>query len=115
MKHEAIAHVAHEANRALQLELGDPAPSPHWEEAPDWQRESAIEGVKRTLEGQAPPELHESWCEFKLKDGWVYGDVKDAEKKTHPCLVDYDELPLDQRVKDDLFFQIVWSLEYLDD
>lgn len=115
MKAESIARICHEANRALQVELGDPAVSPHWEEAPDWQRESAIEGVKKTLDGHSPSELHESWCEFKLKDGWVYGEVKDADKKTHPCLIHYDALPEEQRVKDDLFYQIVWSLEHLND
>lgn len=113
MNLQAIARVCHEANRALQIELEDPAPSPAWNDAPEWQRESAIEGVKKTLEGANSRELHESWCEFKTKDGWVYGPEKDAEKNTHPCLVDYDELPLEQRVKDDLFFQIVWSLEFL--
>lgn len=115
MKAEQIARVTHEANRALQVELGDPAVSPHWDEAPQWQRDSAIEGVKQTLEGAHAPELHESWCEFKIKDGWVYGEVKDADAKTHPCLVPYDKLPEEQRVKDDLFYQIVWSLEYMID
>jgi hypothetical protein len=35
--------------------------------------------------------------------GWVYGTAKDAEKKTHPCMVPYDKLPLAQRRKDALF------------
>ena len=32
-------------------------------------------------------QLHESWCAAKVRDGWIYGDVKDAEARTHPCLV----------------------------
>lgn len=35
---------------------------------------------------------HENWAQNKLEDGWVYGDVLDDEKKTHPCLVEYEEL-----------------------
>lgn len=115
MRIEGIARVAHEANRALQVELGDPAISPHWDEAPQWQRDSAIEGVESTLEGADPEGLHESWCDFKEKDGWVYGEVKDADKKTHPCLVSYDQLPEEQRVKDDLFRQVVLALGHLND
>jgi len=29
--------------------------------------------------------------------------VKDAKAKTHPCMVDYDQLPAEQRRKDELF------------
>jgi hypothetical protein len=45
-----------------------------------------------------------------IKDGWVYGEVKDAEKKTHPCLVPFDQLPLFQQKKDKLFCAIVDAL-----
>lgn len=65
MTPEDIARVAHEANRAVQYVTDDPAPSPAWDEAPRWQRDSAIDGVCRALNGETPEELHESWCEFK--------------------------------------------------
>ena len=110
MNTESIARVAHEANRAVQIETGDPAVSPHWDDAPQWQRDSAVEGVEKALAGATPEELHESWCEFKRNDGWVYGEVKDADAKTHPCLVPYAELPADQRVKDALFQSVVQIL-----
>ena len=48
---EQIAQVAHEANRALQAIEGDPAPSPAWKDAPDWQTKSAIDGVKAVRAG----------------------------------------------------------------
>lgn len=103
----AIARICHEANRAIQIETGDEAVSPHWDDAPAWQRESAIEGVEKAIGGATPEQLHESWCDFKRADGWVYGDVKDADAKTHPCLVPYAELPADQIVKDAVFQAIV--------
>ena len=102
-----IAHVCHEANRALQLNAHEDDISPHFTSAPAWQRESAIEGVKAALEGQTSEQLHESWCRYKIEEGWVYGDVKDAEAKTHPCLVPYAELPAEQRLKDAVFRGIV--------
>jgi hypothetical protein len=40
----ACARAAHEANRAYCLALGDETQAP-WHDAPDWQKESAIEGV----------------------------------------------------------------------
>jgi hypothetical protein len=102
-----IARVCHEANRAVQIITGDPLPSDHWDDAEDWQRESAVEGVVKAMEGYTPEQLHESWCEFKIADGWGYGEVKDAVAKTHPCLVEYSALPADQQIKDHLFEAIV--------
>lgn len=110
MRAESIAQVCHEANRALQLISNDPSPSPHWEDAPEWQRASAIEGVEKAMNNVTPEELHDSWCDFKVADGWVWGEVKDDKAKTHPCLVPYDELPYVQRVKDHVFAAIVNEL-----
>ena len=111
MNHEQIASVCHEANRAIQIATGDPKPSPHWDDAPEWQRVSAIEGVRKAVEGQGPEHLHKSWCEFKVADGWVYGPIKDENAKTHPCLVDYSDLPPEQKVKDHVFSAIVNALK----
>lgn len=37
--------------------------------------------------------VHEVWSQNRMKDGWTYGPVRDDEKKTHPCLVPYEDLP----------------------
>lgn len=105
-----IARVCHEANRALQAIHGDPAPSPGWVDAPEWQRESAIEGVAAAKAGATPAEQHAAWCDSKRRDGWRHGPVKDAEAKTHHCLVPYAELPPEQQVKDHVFVAIVGAL-----
>lgn len=103
-----VAKVTHSANKAYYETLGDFS-QPTWEQAPEWQRESAIAGVQFVLDNPfAPPSAqHNSWSEQKLGDGWVYGEVKDAEAKTHPCLVPYNELPEEQQMKDRLFGTIV--------
>jgi len=43
-----------------------------------------------------------NWVDDKLKEGWIYGLVKDPEGKTHPCLVEYNELPEPQKKKDEV-------------
>jgi hypothetical protein len=106
---DQIAHVCHEANRALQIELQEP-PSPHFPEAPEWMVASAVAGVQAAQRGATPEQLHASWSELKRSEGWVYGPVKDFEAKTHPCLVPYAELPDAQRAKDVLFGAVVRAL-----
>ena len=108
-----IAQVCHEANRVLQADQvrrGDTSiqVSPPWATAPEDQRKSAIDGVEFHQTTEATPEQsHENWCDFKARDGWVYGPYKDEDAKTHPCLVAYDELPPAQQIKDSLFSAIV--------
>jgi len=114
-KIEDIARVCHEANRAFQVVTNDPAPSPPWDVAPEWQKESAIDGAHMALDGQEADYLHESWCDFKREDGWIYGVAKSAEAKTHPCLVPYDDLPPEQKMKDDIFYAIVQAMTPVDD
>ncbi len=112
--HAFIAAACHEANRALCLSQGDNSQE-HWEDAPEWQRESAINGVRFKLGNlkATPEDMHNNWSKEKLADGWVYGEVKDVVNKTHPCLVDYDQLPAFQRVKDELFSSIVVAMSKL--
>ena len=103
---EAAAHAAHEANRAYCRSLGDFSHEP-WDEAPSWQRDSALEGVRGVIEGNDPKQSHESWLRKKIDDGWKYGEKKDPILKEHPCMLPYAELPIEQRAKDMLFVHIV--------
>lgn len=54
-----------------------------------------------------PGDSHKSWYKQKEADGWVYGEEKNLEKKTHPCMVAYDELPAMQKAKDAIFIAVV--------
>lgn len=109
-----IAKVAHEINKAYCEALGD-ASQPTWEEAPTWQKESAVNGVEFHLKNPDadPSASHDAWSNQKIADGWVYGPEKSPDLKQHPCLVPYMDLPLEQRVKDFLFRQVVHSLDGL--
>ena len=113
-----IAEVVHEANRVYCVAIGDNSVKP-WTEAPDILKNSVIAGVKIVREqAEADPdnwhlepgESHESWLSHKLRECWTYGPVKDVEKKQHPCMLPYNELPEDQKRKDALFLGIVRAL-----
>ncbi len=110
---ELIAHVCHEANRALQVEQADPTipVSPAWADLDEETRESAIDGVAHILAtGATPAESHDNWARFKREHGWIHGPTKDEHARTHPSLVPYADLPPSQRVKDGLFHAIVRAL-----
>lgn len=49
------------------------------------------EDLKPLIEKMAK-NVHEVWAESRLAQGWTYGNKRDDEKKTHPCLVPYEEL-----------------------
>lgn len=106
-----IAHVCHEANRALCEANGDTS-QVAWADAPGWQKDSAINGVRAISDGRTtrPEQSHESWLAEKEANGWVYGDVKDVTTKTHPCMVPYSQLPPEQRVKDHVYFAVATTL-----
>lgn len=96
--------LAHEFNRAYCEHLNDYSQL-SWEQAPEWQVESCINGVMYKLENpnSTPAQQHQNWLDVKERDGWVYGEVKDTEKKTHPCFVPYEQLPESQKIKDEIF------------
>lgn len=110
-KIEAIARVCHEANRAYCATIGDDSQVP-WEDVHGWQRDSAIKGVRFAIENPTAPASaqHDAWLADKRAAGWTYGPTKNPERREHPCMVPYDQLPEEQRRKDALFKAIVNAL-----
>lgn len=114
MTEEKISYIAkacHEANRVWCQANNDESQN-HWEDAEDWQKTSAINGVRFKLYNPEAGDdaQHNSWMKEKIDSGWVYGEVKDAEVKTHPCIVPFNELPEFQKKKDRLFCAVVKAL-----
>ena len=104
----ATAQIAHEVNRAHCIAIGDTSQLP-WDDAPDWQRDTVLKGVEFHVQNPDADASasHESWMAQKVAEGWVYGEVKDPDKKTHPCMVAFADLPLAQQEKDILFKSVV--------
>ena len=110
---EFIARVCHEVNRAYCQALGDNS-QPAWENAPQWQRDSAMIGVKLHTENPeaSPAASHESWMAQKVSEGWVYGPEKRQDLKQHHCIVPFDALPVEQQAKDYIFRGVVHALAH---
>jgi hypothetical protein len=111
MKVEQIAQVAHEINKSYCEAIGDNSQT-SWDDAPQWQKESAVLGVIFHMENPdaGPDASHNSWMKQKIEDGWKYGLTKDPDNKYHPCIMPFEMLPNEQKAKDYLFRQVVHSL-----
>ena len=44
--------------------------------------------------------VHDIWAGGRISEGWTYGEARDDEKKTSPCLVPYEKLPESEKEYD---------------
>lgn len=114
MKIEVLASMVHEANRAYCTSIEQYITAP-WDLEPIIIQNSIIDGIKNIAAnpGMTPSQSHDSWLQYKAAEGWVYGEIKDVEKKTHPCMVAYSDLPEYEKIKDRIFGSLV--KEFLDE
>lgn len=105
-----ILNVAHEAHRALCEALDEPR-VPAWDDAPAWMHANAMTNLRAAQEtpGISPAQRHWKWVEEMKAKGWTLGP-KNAEAKTHPCLMPFSALPEKQQMKGRLFGAIVEAL-----
>lgn len=54
----------------------------------------------RALTEKLAENTHEVWAAGRIKEGWTYGEERNTEKKTTPCLVPYSELPESEKEYD---------------
>ncbi len=45
-------------------------------------------------------QVHDVWSQGRIAEGWTYGEERNDEKKTHPCLIPYSDLPDSEREYD---------------
>ena len=115
---EQIAWIVHEAHRAFQmcdpLHPNHVMPAPPWVTMSPWQKETVLTLVRflrqekaelDTAEWALLPErvlaekAHHLWVTRMTLAGWVRGEEKDPQKKTHPNLVGWAELPEYEQAK----------------
>lgn len=105
---EEIAESCHEMNFQYCSIIGDPAT--FWDDLSYELKESICAGVQCAIDGRTPEESHENWLMCRSQLGWKFGE-RDDEKKTHPNMVAYDELPESQKAKDKIFLAVVNGLK----
>ncbi|MBQ7008246.1 MAG: Ryanodine receptor Ryr [Ruminococcus sp.] len=44
--------------------------------------------------------VHEVWAKGRIADGWTYGETRDDNARTTPCLVPYSELSEEEKAFD---------------
>lgn len=112
MQLEELAKIVYDLNQAYCAAVGDKLDA--WSDLPDTAKDGFISGVIAHLNagpgGLDPEASHKAWLNAKLADGWSYGQTKDFEKKTHPAMLDYVDLPVSQKPKDFIFRQVIQSL-----
>ena len=52
------------------------------------------------LTEQMARNVHEVWAQARIEEGWTYGPERSDERKEHPCLVSYADLPEAERQYD---------------
>lgn len=93
-----IAEIRHIGWVSYQIAVGQP----YNEQINKDQMDSLIDGIAYMDANPdvTPEENHNNWMRMKESQGWVYGPVKDFEKKTHPDLVPFNGLPIVEQRKD---------------
>jgi hypothetical protein len=97
-REEFIAEVRHIGWIAYQIAVGQE----YNEKINEDQMVSLLDGIEYLDANPdiTPEENHNNWMKMKVSQGWVYGEVKDFEKKMHPDLVPFDDLPIVEQRKD---------------
>jgi hypothetical protein len=115
----ATALVCHQAVTGLQmahemmkLQGDDAVPTgPFASLHPDL-RDAAMDGVRRARRigaSLSPRYHHQAWVEFLTARGWRPGP-RDDGARTHPNLIAWDDLPAEQRDKDQVFLSVVIAM-----
>jgi hypothetical protein len=116
MENKMIAKFIYEAAR-LEAILSKRTIVPEkWKERDEKFRKQFIEIVEKYMDMKqlpTPEEAHNSWMESYFEMGWKYGEKRDVEKKTHPDLLPFYDLPQDERDKDAIFLALVWLAKSL--
>ena len=70
-----------------------------WELCSDWYKASIVNQVEQILK-TAPScrTMHNRWVKGRTHQGWVLGE-KNRDAKTHPHIMDFNDLPVEVKLK----------------
>ena len=102
------ARTAYEVVRRYKEFYAEPTDG-GWDELEETVRHKHIVAIQEILKRKSitPETVHQLWIESMAKLGWKYGPAKSDIDKTHPCLIDYNELDDRDKVKDVIFLAAI--------
>jgi hypothetical protein len=103
---ERRAEFVYEGARIAAIAADAPIVPVPWAEREDDFRTQFLNVIERQCgphHSSSPEELHGSWVQAYIANGWVYGEKYEREKRTHPDMVPYDQLGQLERDKDAVF------------
>lgn len=59
-----------------------------------------LPGIIAQIRDKLAENIHEMWTMGKIDSGWSYGEQMDTEKMLHPCLTNFESLPLTEKKYD---------------
>ena len=108
---ERRAIFVYEAARLHAKYLNCPVVPKPWELRREEFRQQFVDLVDDLIAGRRGfgdfEEAHDSWMKRYLEAGWRFSPQYDPDQKLHPDLVPYDELDPKEKVKDEVFVQLV--------
>lgn len=104
-----IAQECHRLNNELMLTNGEIQNAADWSELDSHTKFMNLKSVKKILDNPdiTAKDIHDEWMKNKMLDGWTYGEVKDANLKTHPLIIDFELLNDVDKMKDQIFIDVV--------
>lgn len=69
-------------------------------EAVWWSVQGSIVMTQSSLIEMLAEAVHEEWVRGRKAEGWTYGEKRDDDAKTNPCMVPYAELPESEKEYD---------------
>lgn len=105
------ARLLHVAIQAVQSALKQ-------EVSPDWELLTAAEQDMKAAhtrqmrrEKVTARKAHESWMALRLSEGWTWGPVTDKARKVHSALCPFEEIPVEEVIKDVLYERLLAAMD----
>jgi hypothetical protein len=107
MNHQSLARICYDAIRAYGITIGERYAQ--WEHARAWDRESFADAVAYLLKVPDADlaDLHGYWMAARMQRGWQYGPERDVERRLHPALLPWADVPERERLKFEMVYRIV--------
>lgn len=81
----------------------------NWNGLKDERKMEIVATIEELLKDPTPENAHKLWMEDRLSKGWKLDEKFDADSRTSPYLVDYEELEDDIKWKDWLWVHSITS------